>query len=202
MLKRVLAILLLTFSLIQFWLPGYAWSQQGFKDSELIPSTAIFAAFANPKAMFEDPTLDLLPRELATAWGKREIGVDPCQLNSVMLLVEAPEGRQPPGFSCTLRFTTPQKLKDSLLKDLQRSELRGRPLYDSENPFEPSIYFPNSKTIVVGTKPFIEKMLDAKASQSGLIDLVQQFADEADHINAFLNVVPLRDLINSELPAA
>lgn len=175
-------------------------SQTTFKDTDLIPSSAIVAVFVDVEAFLNDPSMELMPREMLTALGKREMGVDPCEINSVMMLVDnVTDDRQPPGFAVTVRFDSKQTLKEDILARAEQSELRGKPLYKTGRN-EPVVYLPNDKTIVIGMEPFIEKMLEAKGAKSGLIDLVTASAGEKDHVNAFVNVEPIREFLDENLP--
>ena len=176
-------------------------AQEAFKDSDLIPSSAVAAVFIHPKKIIEDPSMDLMPRELLTALGKRELGIDPCEISSAMILLDNFEDtRRPPGFAFAVRFDTEQKLNDRVLNGMERSELRGNPMYTTGEEYEPVIYMPDDKTIVVGYEKFIKKMLASKGAKSGLIDLVENSLGDKDHVNAFLNVEPIRGFLDDNLP--
>ena len=175
-------------------------AQTTYKDSNLIPSSAIAAVFVDAKTIFEDPALELLPRELITAYGKKEFGIDLCELRSAMVVVDnVPDPNTPPEFAVTIRFNSPQTLNDDILGRAQRSELRGKPLY-SMGRDQPVMYLPNNKTIVLGMEPFIKKMLSAKGAKSGLIDLIAASVGERDHVNAFVDVGSMRGMLNENLP--
>ena len=179
-----------------------AQAQSDLSKVALIPSSAVAAVYLSPKEIIEDPTMDLMPRELLTAFGEQYLGVDPCQIVSVMLLVDNITDKQrPPGFAVTIRFDSPQELKDEVLAKAKESELRNKPLYAfGRGDDEPVLYLPNGKTFVFGTESFIKKMMSAKGATSGLIDLVKNSAGEEDHFNAFLNVEPVRGFIDENLP--
>ena len=194
------SILSLVFAALLTTMLSTAHAQSAYKDSNLIPSSAIAAVFIHPKAILEDPTMDLMPREMLTALGKRELGVDPCKISSAMILVDNIEdNREPPGFAITIRFDDEQKLNDKVLERMDQSELKGKPLY-AMGPNEPVVYLPNKKTIVFGMESFIEKMLSAKGAKSGLIELVNGAGNDKDHVNAFLNVEPVRGFLDEVLP--
>ena len=178
-----------------------ASAQTSFEDTDLIPSSAIAAVFIHPKEALESPTLDLMPRELLTALGKRELGIDPCQITSAMLLVDnIGDGRQPPEFAAIVRFNSEQKLGDKVIGRAKKSELQGKPVYSFGGSNEPVLYLPDDKSMIFGMEPFIEKMLAAKNASSGLITLVNQSGGEKDHVNVFLAVEPIRGFLDAMIP--
>ncbi len=198
--QKTLLPLFLGTLIVSTTLPS-ARAQTTFEDAKLIPSSAIAAVFIHPKAILEDPSMDLMPRELLSAIGKRELGVDPCQIDSAMLLLDnIINDREPPGFAVTIRFLSEQKLDDKVLANAERSDLRGQPMYSFRGSNEPVVYLLDDKTIVFGMETFIKKMLSAKGATSGLINLVNQSGDEKDHVNAFLNVEPIRGFLDTNLP--
>ena len=203
MLKKSLLTILFATIVATTLTPAEA-QEATFKDTKLIPSSAIAAVFLNPKALLDDPTMELMPRELLSALGKKEIGVDPCEIETAMVLmdnVDDDPGR-PPGFSVTIRFSSEQTLNDNILERAEKDELRGKPIYRTGSEYEPVIYLPNNKTIVFGMESFINKMLSAKGAKSGLIDLVNNSQGDKDHVNVFLNVEPVRGFLDDNLPPA
>lgn len=202
MFKKSLLTILFATIVATTLMPAKA-QQAAFKDTKLIPSSAIAAVFLHPKAILDDPTMELMPRELLSALAKREIGIDPCEIESAMVLMDnvGDDPGTPPGFSVTVRFNSEQTLNDNILERTEKDELRGKPIYRaSTDEFEPVIYLPNNKTIVFGIESFIKKMLSAKGAKSGLIDLVNNSQGDKDHVNAFLNVEPIRGFLDDNLP--
>lgn len=202
MLKKSLLTILFATIVATTLTPAEA-QQAAFKDTKLIPSSAIAAVFLHPKAILEDPTMELMPRELLSALGKRELGIDPCEIESAMVLMDnVGDDQRPPGFSVTIRFSSEQTLSDNILERTEKDELRGKPIYRTgSSEYEPVIYLPNDKTIVFGMESFIKKMLSAKNAKSGLIELVNNSQGDKDHVNAFLNVEPIRGFLDDNLPA-
>ncbi|MFK7768114.1 MAG: DUF1559 domain-containing protein [Mariniblastus sp.] len=179
--------------------PNLIFGQGAFDETKLIPSSATAAIFASPKALLADPSMELLPREVISVLGKKELGFDPCEINKVMVLVDSfTDQRSPPGFAVVLAFDSSQAPSAKMTEYLEKGDLKGKTIYRGAAQ-EPAIYLPNDKTIVFGMEPFIKKMLSAKGAQSKLISLVQSRKIDT-HVSAFVTIEPMRGLINETLP--
>jgi hypothetical protein len=178
------------------------FAQNASPGEGLIPDTATAAIFVRPKAIFSDPAMEFVPYEIITAMGKEEFGIDPCDCELAMMLVDSFDDlRDPPGFALMLKFSSEQTLNDRVTEEAEMDELKGKPLMRfGSRETDPVIYRPNAKTIVIGMEPFIEKMLAAKGAKSSLIDLVRNSNVESEHFTALLSVDPIRDFVEENLP--
>ena len=182
-----------------FVAPNICLAQGSFDETKLIPSSATAAIFANPKALLAEPSMELIPREIITVLGKKELGFDPCEINKVMVLLDTFEDqRQPPGFALVVAFDSPQGLSQKFTQYMEEGELDGKKIFRG-GAEEPAVFRPNDKTIVFGMEPFIKKMMAAKGAESKLINLVKSRKNDA-HVSAFLTLEPIRGVINESLP--
>ena len=83
-------LLVLLFGLL---MPSFAQAQLFGKfekkiSSEYVPESACLVAVTFPKRISEDPTFDDLPREILTAWGKKEFGFDPMLIEQVTFILK------------------------------------------------------------------------------------------------------------------
>lgn len=177
--------------------------QATFEDVDMIPSTAVAAVYLRPAAIINDPTMELVPRELLTAWGQQEFGLDPCKIRNVLVLFDQLEDpSSEPNFAIVLRFDEAQALNEDVLGRGKKMEFRGKDMYAfSRRENTPVLFVPDDKTFVLGMKPFIGKMLDAKGKPGKLAALVNSTVAEIDHINAFVSVEEFQPFIDENLPA-
>ncbi len=182
------------------------WPQLGAtQDVELpkhiIPSSAVAAVFAQPKALLHSEAMELAPREVITVMGLQQFGFDPCEITNAMFLVDSFSDLQdPPGFALVITFGKPQQPGEPLTANFNKENLDGKTIYRIA-PQVPAILQYDASTLVFGMEPFIQKMLSAKNAESPLIDLVNR--DKGDsHLSAFVTMAPMRGTINQMLPPA
>jgi len=197
-----LALVAVLFSSLLVCSPPEVCGQAAFEDIEMIPSTAVAAVYLRPSAIINDPSMELVPRELFSAWGEQEFGLDLCEVRNALILVdEWITPRDPPSFAVVLRFDEPQTVSEDFLSRGKKIDFRGKDFYIfSHRDAQPVLFLPDDKTIVFGMKPFIEKMLDAKGAPGKLVDLVNTSAAEIDHVNAFVSMEQMRPFIDSSVP--
>lgn len=174
--------------------------------AQFIPSSAMMAILANPMDAIAQPSMELFPYEVATAMGKKEMGIDPCNIKHFSLIIDSIENMdRPPGFGMVLEFATAQKIEgmsDNVLRSFRKGNYQGKTIYESDGGDEvPSFYQYDDSTIIMATKPFLKKMLNAKGAQSKLISLVSE-RNTADHLCVFMTIEPVRGLIKENLPPA
>lgn len=69
------------------------------------PDTAA-AVVAFPHRVLTVPEMEMLPIEVLSAWGIKEIGIDPVEIEQAMLLAEPPQAG-PPGAAVVLHMAKP-----------------------------------------------------------------------------------------------
>ncbi len=183
-----------------------SWAVAQQDHSQFIPSSALFALLANPMDAIAQPSMELFPYEVATAMGKKELGFDPCTIKHFSVIVDSIENMdRPPGFGAVIEFAQVQKIEamsDNVLESFEKGTYDGKTIYESHGGDEaPSFYQYNDSTIIMATKPFLKKMLNAKGAQSKLISLVSQ-RNTSDQLSMFMTVEPVRGLIKDNLPPA
>ena len=68
-------------------------AETGGPDLAYITPEAAFAAVAYPQRVLTAPEMEMLPVEVISAMGKKELGIDPVDIESVMVIVEPSGGR-------------------------------------------------------------------------------------------------------------
>jgi len=171
-------------------------------NTDFVPPTAFAGAVAFPKTMAEDPKFDLFPREIVTAWGKKELGFDPMlieQATFVVRNVDSLEG--PPTWGAILHFEEMQGLAGGLIDRMEKKRVGDKVMFSGESQGLPSLLVYDEATIFVGkgetqtdTETFFAEMV--AANNKG--NLVRRFkrAQVNGQIQAFADFESVRPLLN------
>ena len=57
-------------------------------NTEFVPGSVFAGAVLFPKKISQDPKFELFPREIVSAWGKKELGFDPMLINQITFVVK------------------------------------------------------------------------------------------------------------------
>ena len=179
--------------------PSPAFAQETGED--LIPSSAMAALFLKPRDALMQPSMELVPREVITAYGKQELGFDPMDISTAMVLVDTVQDTdEPPGFAAVLQFESPPVLSQKVTRNMEKGELNGKTVYRAGD-MPPMLLVLDDRTMIFGSEPFVRKMESATGANSELISLIRENNSPA-HFKAFFVMEPVRGLINENLPPA
>ena len=106
--------------------------------------------------------LKLFPREIVTAWGKKEFGFDPMLIKQATFMMKAPESlddQGPPAYAAIFHFEEMQGLSGGMIDELEKKKVAGKSVFSSGNPYEPSYMVIDESTMVVGDERYFEEML-------------------------------------------
>ncbi len=179
--------------------PTMAWSQSA--DTDSIPSSATLSVLLRPGQLLNQPGMELVPREIISAWGQQELGFDPMKITRLLVLVESPETMErPPAFAVVLEFDSPQTLSEKITGQLEEEQWQGRPVYRS-GPNAPVFYLPNEQTILIGMESFIRQMQTASGANGQLKSMMEAAGSDAE-VQIYFVMDPVRELILQNLPPA
>jgi hypothetical protein len=167
-------------------------------DLKYIPDSAVAAVYIQPPRLLEAPNMELMPVEVITAAGMKELGFDPLQIQSALMLVEVVNPGQPPGAAVLLRFKQafdPSLILPNFLRDAEDVQFEGVKYKRSNAPGQPAIALLDNKTVLLGTEDMVQKMLRSDDSAGPLRSIVAQ--DEGEHTACvYVTLEPVRDLVN------
>jgi hypothetical protein len=179
-------------------------AQEGASSFRFIPPEAIGVVVVNPKGAMEGPGTELYPREVITAAGIQNLGIDPLQVEQLVAFIEAPTQEGPPAFGLLLRMSAaqdPQKIFPELMRGTLLADMGGRKFYRAAQPTLPSVMLPNDRTIVIAPEPTLTKMINNKVADSPLLKLLR--AAPADRqLTAIVVLDPIRNMIRGQLSQA
>ncbi|MBN1589675.1 MAG: DUF1559 domain-containing protein [Pirellulales bacterium] len=174
-------------------------------DVSYVVPEATFGAIAFPRRVLTASEMAMLPIEILSASGKKELGIDPVDVEQILLFAEAPQGG-PPGVGLVVRFSRPYQI-ESVLPKLQplteASEIEGKPYRRGRNPMMPSLYMPDDRTLLVATGGMLEKMIANrdKPADGRISSLLNRLGTSNDFV-AILAMEPIRPLLNAQLAKA
>jgi len=195
--------------------PAWAYAQPGTEavspppDAELdlsyVTPGAVLAVVAHPRGVLTSPQMEMLPVEVISAAGKQELGLDPLDVEQVMLIVEPPAAG-PPGFAAVIRLARPYQLDALKLPPglaLLKSQLEGRPYRQPQDPMTPGFFMPDDQTLLVGTDPLLRAMVaNQKAPAEGPLSQLLARTSAASDTTAVAVFEPVRPMLEGMLGQA
>jgi type II secretory pathway pseudopilin PulG len=177
----------------------------GVVDLNYITPNAVLAAVAYPRRVLQAPEMEMMPVEIISATSTKELGIEPLDVEQVLLVVEPPAAG-PPGAGLVLRFTKPYQLDQLKLPggmELESTTLNGRPYRQGAGPLGPGLYMPDDRTLIVATDAMLRAMLqNVQSPAAGPLHDLAAKADAGADIAVLAVVPPLRALLNAQLAQA
>lgn len=167
---------------------------------------SVAALTVRPAAAAGLEILQHLPIEVADAALKKHLGLPLSALERVTVVAEPPAGVMPQ-YAVVLNASQPidfNRLDPELFQHTEASELEGRPLMESREQLAPSLCLLNEKTLAVGPKAFLKRLLKEKSDEepSKLARAMQAEAGGANHVHGALMLDPLKPLLQLGLAQA
>lgn len=179
--------------------PGYGTGAAAGKlDTTYVPGSAALLLIMRPAQFMAAPISQLLPLEAATAAGRQHLGVDPAEIDEVIIFADVSNPLAPAG-GAIVKFKNPFRasaLAPQLRPMVQLSEFNGKKYWQSSVPMMPSFYGPNNKTLLVAPDPVLRKMVETSAQPKNgpLLDRIREVPAGSDLYLA-ADIAPLRGLI-------
>ncbi len=167
-------------------------------DLSYITPTAAFAAVAYPRRVLTAPGMEMLPIEVVSAAGKKELGIDPLDVEQIMVIASPPQPESPPGVGVVVRFSKPyamEGLLPPLVAQTVAGQLDGKPCRRGKGPMDPAMFMPDDRTLIVATDAMLQEMVaNSKRPVAGKLSQILQKVKGANDFMALLLVEPLRPL--------
>lgn len=205
--KRNASLLLMLLMTVIMSMPARGQILPQRIDKNHIPKSACLAAVVFPKKLNDDPKFDLFPREIVTAWGKKEFGFDPMLLNQLTLVAESPKSviemqMGPPKWAMILHFDEIQAVAGKLVNQLKKRRMGERILFSGEGTELPSILVYDEVTLFIGEESLFEPMIRSNG-KSTLVELMRSSRAKGQALG-FVDIDPARPFLNEltqQLPA-
>jgi hypothetical protein len=173
-------------------------------DLSYVTPEAALGVVVHPRRVLTAPELEMLPIEVISAAGKKELGVDPVDVERVVLVAEPPQAGSPPSFGAVAYFSKPYGELGAIEPLLQRTveaELDGKAYRRGRGMMDFSLYMPDDKTLIIAHDPLLRKMLANRQSPSDgpVSTLLRKEKAAQQDLIAVLSVGPLRPLVAGDL---
>jgi type II secretory pathway pseudopilin PulG len=174
-------------------------------DLGYITPETVAAVVAHPRRVLTAPEMELLPVEVISAAGKKELGIDPVNVEQVLAIVEPPQAG-PPAVAIVLRFANPLEqgqVFPPLWERTADAELDGKTYRQALGAMDLSIFRPDDRTLILAHDGLLRKMLKQHAEPAaGEMSRVLGRFPELPDILGILLVAPLRPLAGAALAEA
>ena len=162
----------------------------------------VAAAVVFPRRVLTAPEMEMLPIEVLSAVGKKELGIDPVEIEQALLIAEPPQAG-PPGAAIVLHMASPLgpgKILMPLQQRTTEAELEGKTYRKGQTPMDPSIFLADDRTLIVGSDDLLHKMLANRADpKEGKMSRMLGRVAQPPDLMAVVLVRPLRPLIAAPL---
>jgi hypothetical protein len=172
-------------------------------DLSYITPDTVAAVVAYPRQVLTAPELEMLPTEVFTAAGKKELGIDPLQIEQIVAIVESTQEMMPAA-GVVLHMAgplEPGKILAPLWDQGADAQLDGKPYRQGSGPLGFSIFRPDDRTVLIATDALLKKMLSNHASpKEGRMTKVLGHVSDPPDAMAILLIEPIRALLTMSLP--
>ena len=144
--------------------------------TEFVARTAFFSGTAFPARIAANPNFKLFPREIVSAWGKKELGFDPMLISEVTWMMKTPKVTEQasPEYAAVLHFKEMQGLAGNMIDGLVEEKIAGKSVFaDPERPWMASFMIYDESTIILGSKTFFTDLVSADG-RGDLADLMSE----------------------------
>ncbi len=133
-------------------------------NTEFMARSSVMSLTVFPMSLDKDPNFELFPREIVTAWGKKELGFDPMKIREATLVVQDMDSiNEEPGWSIVMQFEEMQGLSGNMLEPLKEKTMSGKTVF-SGKPYMPSFMIFDESTIFYGNEDFFQELMTSDAS--------------------------------------
>ncbi len=169
----------------------------------IVPA-ATFAIAARPHQLLTSKAATLLPVEVVTAAGLKELGFDPVQVTQVVISMTPPIAG-PPLYAAAVTVVEPIDLfalSPKLIGHTEPAELNGKAYLKSHLPFLPSIIWADEHTLLIAPDATLQQLFtQEKPSASTIVEKFTEL-ESTDDLLAVVDLQPLRALIQMGLMEA
>ena len=180
---------------------GHASAPEARLDLTYCTGRACAALFVHPRRVLNDPAMEMLPIEVITAAGVKEIGINPLDVEEVQAFIEPPMAG-PPSFVIVVKFAKPFRvsdLKQQIREHTVLGALNGMQYFQSQHPMMPSFFMPDAKTLLVATDEMLNRIVAGpeESASSPLLDMLN--SAHASDVYVLINIDMLRPLVEAGL---
>lgn len=135
---------------------------------EYVVPNACAVLVVRPKQILATESLKMLPLEVIQAAGLQYTGIDPLQIEQLVLSVSPPAGG-PPAYALHGKFAKPYEFKpNQIAMHTVPGELDGKPYLKSQQPMLPSFFSPGRTSVLAAPDVVLSQLVDGTAAANSL----------------------------------
>jgi type II secretory pathway pseudopilin PulG len=170
-------------------------------DLRYVQPDAFAVVVVHPRAVFEAPGMDLVPREVITAAAMKEAGIDPTKIDRAIISVANFAPPSEPTVAGVAYFSEPfdpQRVLAPIRAQAKQGAFAGKS-YWTDPRANLAFHMPDNRTIVVAPEPVLKQLLSAQGTaDSPIARRLQKTALSADAV-AILSIDSVREQVNALL---
>jgi hypothetical protein len=134
-------------------------------DLDYITPNAFAAAVVYPRSVLKSPRLEYLPVEILSTAVKQALGLDPVEIEQLIVVAEPPKSLAsegpPPELAVVLKMASPVagEVFPALARRTTEGKLDGKTYRKAMRPDDASIYQADEKTLIIGTDSMLRKIV-------------------------------------------
>jgi prepilin-type processing-associated H-X9-DG protein len=174
-------------------------------DLGYVTPDAFAVVVAYPRHVLTAAEMDILPTEVFTAGGKRDMGIDPVDIEQILGVAELAAGGPPSAAAVfkTAGLVPEGKIFPPVWEKTQEAQLEGKPYRQGIGPTDASIFRADEHTLLLGHDAMIRKMLanHAAPKEGKMTQVLGRIVAPAD-LRGVVLVEPLRPLLGPAMMMA
>ncbi|NND97385.1 MAG: DUF1559 domain-containing protein [Pirellulaceae bacterium] len=175
-------------------------------EAEHVPLNAIMSSRMNVPAFLNTPSLDWLPVEVAQAWSKEQLGLDPMSIIEIKSVTGMPTGpgEPPMGFLVTLSADyDPADISPALFGQPATRTIAGKTVH-VVGQGQPAmlVHALSPRKILVATEMMFEPMLNSAKGGGPVANLIRENPMENKGSQMVLAIEPLRPMLQQMMQQA
>ena len=141
-------------------------------DLDYITPDAFAGVVFYPRSILKSSGVQFLPVEVVSTVAKKELGIDPVEIEQVILVAEPPKSlplEGPPSVVIVLKMAGPVagEVLPAVVRDTTEGTLDGKTYHKGKRPDDLSLCQPDDRTLIVGSDDLLRKVVAVHAAPAG-----------------------------------
>jgi hypothetical protein len=168
-------------------------------DLRYVQPDAFAVVILHPRAVFEAPGAELLPREIITAAAMKEAGIDPTKIDRAIISVANFAPPSEPTVAGVAYFSEPfdpQQVLAPIRAQAKQGAIAGK-TYWTDPRANMAFHIPDNRTIVAAPEAVLKQLLSGQGTADSPIARRLQKTALSAHIVAVLSIDSVREQVNA-----
>ena len=171
-------------------------------DLSYVPADAFGIVVVQPRRLMAAPELQMIPLEVVTATLQKEAGLDPANIEQIVVVVDNPFQPRPPEPGLIFHLAQavqPDKVFPPLTVGATEAQSGGKKYLKPRNEWQQGVYMPDGKTVVVAREEMLKRMMAAQPSVTSPLHQRAKALDLTAQVAAVFSLDAVRDSVKQML---